>query len=536
MKGRKRYLLVLVIVLALVGCSGNKAQQEASQSPGPSSANNSQEATESGKIKFPLQESATLKFMAVGTPEINQNELQRVKEWSEMTNVKVDFDTITATGPALDEKKNLMFVSNDYPESFYGGFLNDTDVMRIMYTGILKPLDPYITKELMPNLTALLDKHPSIRGVITAPDGHIYTLPRYEGRESNFLENAMYINKKWLDALGLPIPTTTTEFLEVLKAFKEKDPNGNGKRDEIPYTFVDNDAFAHMEALFGIWGLPIKHGLFDSFVVVRDGKVEFGPIQPEYKEGIKFYANMHKAGALDVESFTQKLDQFTAKIQRGEVGAYLYKGNIGSPDDYVAIPPLKAEGYEPVWFYHPGSIGTRNLFAMTDKNKQPELTMAFIDYTHYTAKDSILNFFGPIGQVFTEDNGMLKFLEDPSMKYTVGGLTVPGVLERESVGTLVENHPLWQTFDSEYELYKPYLNKTPWPRPYVDSKYTDRLNTLKTDIFNHVNKNKAQWTIGGKDVESEWENHIAALEKMGLQEFLNILQEAYDNFMKGQNQ
>ena len=52
----------------------------------------------------------------------------------------------------------------------------------------------------------------------------------------------MYINQKWLDNLGLDMPTTTDELRDVLQAFREKDPNGNGQTDEIPLftNYVDN--------------------------------------------------------------------------------------------------------------------------------------------------------------------------------------------------------------------------------------------------------------------------------------------------------
>ena len=75
-----------------------------------------------------------------------------------------------------------------------------------------------------------------MRQMVTNPDGHIYTLPgkkplRPKGCDTPF------INKAWLDRLGLEMPTTVDEWYEVLKAFKEQDANGNGDpNDEIPLT------------------------------------------------------------------------------------------------------------------------------------------------------------------------------------------------------------------------------------------------------------------------------------------------------------
>ena len=50
-----------------------------------------------------------------------------------------------------------------------------------------------------------------------------------------------WINKAWLDELGLEMPETTEDLKTVLKAFKENDLNKNGKNDEIPLSFIIND-------------------------------------------------------------------------------------------------------------------------------------------------------------------------------------------------------------------------------------------------------------------------------------------------------
>ena len=78
------------------------------------------------------------------------------------------------------------------------------------------------------------------------PDGHIYTLPKfgemgftYDGDGKEYQIGAIpqfsAINTKWLEAVGMEMPTTVDELHDVLVAFKDKDPNGNGQADEIPH-------------------------------------------------------------------------------------------------------------------------------------------------------------------------------------------------------------------------------------------------------------------------------------------------------------
>lgn len=61
------------------------------------------------------------------------------------------------------------------------------------------------------------------------------------------MQPLVYLNKTWLDNLGLTYPETVEELYTVLKAFKEQDANGNGDpNDEIPISF-DTSAGARLE-------------------------------------------------------------------------------------------------------------------------------------------------------------------------------------------------------------------------------------------------------------------------------------------------
>ena len=91
---------------------------------------------------------------------------------------------------------------------------------------------------------------------ITKVDGKNIVIPRYYPSYGGGV--FPMIRKDWLDALQLETPKTLDEFHNVLKAFKEKDPNGNGQADEIPYA-ANPSALAYIYNIFnetqGSWKL-----------------------------------------------------------------------------------------------------------------------------------------------------------------------------------------------------------------------------------------------------------------------------------------
>ena len=146
--------------------------------------------------------------------------------------------------------------------------------------------------EFAPNLDRIFAEKPEALSDMLNPQGQMQALARFHFLESNYLEQNYMINRRWLDALGLNAPTTTGELRDVLIAFRDGDPNGNGKADEIPFAFVTNDGFAqHLRSMYGIWGMPTKNG-----IAIRDGQAYFAPITQGYRDMITYLADLYSEG------------------------------------------------------------------------------------------------------------------------------------------------------------------------------------------------------------------------------------------------
>lgn len=90
----------------------------------------------------------------------------------------------------------------------------------------------------------------------------------------------MYINRKWLDTLGLSMPQTTDELYAVLEKFRDGDPNGNGLGDEIPFSTPGLDP-----AMFGPWGLSFWWDM-DIMTIDDNKQVQYVPITDAFKSGL----------------------------------------------------------------------------------------------------------------------------------------------------------------------------------------------------------------------------------------------------------
>lgn len=273
---------------------------------------------------------------------------------------------------------------------------------------------------------------------------------------------------------------------------------------------------------------------------MQNGEVKFAPIMDEWKEMIRYYNRLYKEGLLDFEAFTHNEQQFNAKksADTSIVGVAWSKTNpFKNQDEYIAIAPVRALGYNVVWRIHPGKLGIKNQFAITNRCINIEAAMKWVD-SFYTEEATLQNWYGPEGEVFTKENGMYRFnqpeegktLSQWATEHTINGVNMPGIFYEEELGTLVEENAIWTAPVENYKLYQPYLDPETWPRPYYSSEDTARISELRTDLFNVVEQNKANWIVGNGDIEAEWEQYVQGLKNIGVQEYIDINQRIYNEY------
>ncbi|MGL5312951.1 MAG: ABC transporter substrate-binding protein [Peptostreptococcaceae bacterium] len=539
-KSRRLIALVLatgLVVVSLTGCSSSKG----GDTIGLGSA-----AYNLEQVAFPLKEELTLNIMTQSSPLAPQdpNEKLIYKRLQEETNLKINWTNYT--WDEFAEKRNLDIAAGEVPDAILQASMGDYDLLKYAAQGIIVPVEELIDS-YMPNLKKVLDENPEYRKMMTAPDGHIYSFPWIEELGSDkgnihTVDCMGWINKAWLDELGLEIPTTTDELHEVLKAFKENDPNKNGKQDEIPMSFIINHGGEDPAFLFGSFGLGDN---WDHTVVSNEGEVTLTANQEGYKNAINYLNSLYKDGLIDQEAFEQDWNTYLAKGKDERYGLYFTwdKANISGPgEDYILLPPLKGpDGTQNV--ARTNGIGfDRGRMVITSANQNLELTAKWIDEL-YEPTQSVQNNWGTYGDdsqqnifEYDEENNMLKHLPlegaAPSELRQKTNVEGPLAVLDEYYGnvTTMPDDAAWRL--EQMNTLVPYMYaENIYPKVFFSKEELDELSTIETDLFAYINRMRAEWIVNGK-ADKEWDTYLSELKRLKVDRWLEIKQEGYDRTSK----
>ncbi|WP_248926231.1 extracellular solute-binding protein [Paenibacillus hamazuiensis] len=453
------------------------------------------------------------------------------KDVEEKTNVQIEWNMNDKNN--WKEKKNLLFASGDYPDAVYGHYVLETDeVAKYGTQGIFIPLEGLIEK-YAPNFSKILKENPQYKKELTSPDGHIYSLPTIDATYP-VTKDALFINKKWLDKLGLPIPATPDEFYKTLKAFKDNDMNGNGKKDEVPFSF-------RVHAITGIYSMYGSFGLLDrqDHILMDGDQVIYSAIRPEFKEATKYFNKLFAEGLVDVESLTHDEKVYGSKLRSKDrnVGAYVaWLPNTYMEDDqaadYVPVPPLKGPNGVQLWNSYPAGILSKGAFVITSANKNPEITMRWIDYM-YDPMVSIQAVNGMIGAVQKQNPDGTLEVNDPPSGMNANEFRHSNAPASSSVFAKTKDTPASKTkgiTKGEMDkVYAPFLDKNVFPNLYFTTEEDDVRTRYLTDISAYVSKMQAKWLMQG-GIDAEWDDYVKKLKEMNLDKVVKVYQDAYNRY------
>lgn len=299
---RKIALLTACVLLALTvaGCANTNSGGNDSGS-GSGSASGTEEPKEVKTVSI-------LMFSDYGKMPGPDDE--QIKYVTEKTGISIKSETLPWNGGTdFTKGLNVKLAANELPDLFLPKGVEDT----LLKQGALLALDDLLP-QYAPTLWKTIpeDVWKSVRA--NSPDGKIYFIPRV----NLYPRYGSLIRKDWLDKINMKVPTTKDEYVAVLRAFRDQDPNGNGKADEIPTS--GRELGRWMDQLFLMYGAVMVEGYPEWDVY--NGELTYSAVTPNMKEAIKFVSELYKEKLLDNETFLNKEATWKAKIQQDTVGSW----------------------------------------------------------------------------------------------------------------------------------------------------------------------------------------------------------------------
>ncbi|MBR1560395.1 MAG: extracellular solute-binding protein [Clostridia bacterium] len=504
-------------------------------------------------------------------------ELAMVQRWEADTGIRFDWQSIPGDG--AQEKINLLLTSGDkLPDAFFnfGDGKSTTIVVNALGQDVFMPTEDLIA-EFMPTLTKVLEDNPNYLQEVTAPDGHTYGFPYIEQMFGLVLTpGPLLINQNWLDAVGMDMPTSPDELLEVLRAFKAAgDLNGNGIDDEIPMatifgagngdTFGSYDAFYRFTGAFGCEDTVCGGYENANHLRLIDDKVTYTAIDPAFGETAKFFHTLYEEGLLNKDCFepmssgtyytNNELDQDVALVGVCGVWTDMDIYNNAVRHEYVPIPQMASDL---------GTVGNALNYselqdacdtAITMDCEFPEIIAKFVEYMISDPQLSVQSNWGAIGgNYYLADDGVMRFHLDENGDIITG--TEWGDFENNFGKARVNT----TTCRGSMIVLNEYYNTPEQPDGVVEYTY-DAANLLAFQIVNGKNEDLAkydtipkimllnqeqqeisrlvevtnpivkkyvqQWVTNG-DVDASWDAYVNELKGAGIDRIVEIYQTALD--------
>lgn len=441
----------------------------------------------------------------------------------ERTGLTFTFDQYTSLEKWQEAKDAMFALGGELPDVLFKAALTTPELIRYSDSGQLIDLGPLL-EENAPNLWALLEAHPDWREAITLPSGKIVALPAIQELAP---QNAMWINQTWLERLGLEAPTDWESLHEVLTAFRDRDPNGNGKRDEIPFAFLgpwELKFFSHA------WGVAASDY---NIYLDEAGQVHYWPAEESFWEMALALREFYQEGLLDPDGFitADALRRITDEDAEAVYGVFFAPTpvNLVPYDmsvDYALLEPLVFEEKQ-IYRDLCGEV-TRGTFAITSACEDPAALLAWVDVL-YTEEGAIAALAGTEGEDYVVG-------ED-------GSWTWKGGLEAMTASTLSElsvydtGDMPWLFPDAFYDRYDEdnvqrvngelrKLNACvvePFPVYTLTEEESARALELQSQLGPYVDETLARVVLGELDAD-EAQTFVEGLEERGMQEMIDLWQ------------
>jgi putative aldouronate transport system substrate-binding protein len=479
--------------------------------------------------------------------------------FAKKTGVNIKFETVVTVGADGSQdmtKVNAILAGGDLPDAFMGIPFSRDQLSLYGQQGVFVPLDDYIETYGV-EMKEAIKNYPDLKTLSKGTDGKTYT---YAGLNDCYhcrvSPGRAYINQKFLDKVGMKVPTTTEELRTVLKAFKTQNPNGHG--DTIPWAGDVGDTIDR----FFMGAFTYDPG--DPWLRLENGKVTFVPNKDEWRAGLKYLRSLFDDGLLTADIFTRTSESLTklgnnpGHARIGFIRAYYWGSFIDITyeagarwRDYVPVPPLKGPDGTQIaaWdYYVPYGVGTGSV-QITKHAKNPELLAQWADF-QMELENTIDAYGGTENKNWEWAKAGQNGINGKQAVYSLAVWPAPvgtswnqfSVMARSSdfrLGQFAD--PKNPNFEKNlYEASVPYekfAQSKDWQLPPLifDADGAASNADIATAMTQHISQSLANFALGKLDINDDavWADYKSKIDKIGLAQYIQTYQQAYDNRPKG---
>lgn len=231
--------------------------------------------------------------------------------------ITLDFQ-ICASGDEYSQKVTLAMASDELPDLLY---LPASEYSQLAAAGKLAPLDDVLAEYGSELTLANLNSDGGKILDAAKQDGVLYGIP--VGNAERIPSQYLWIRKDWLTKLGLEAPTNLDEVIEIARAFKENDPDGNGVDDTwglgICNEMSDYSGFGTIEGIANAYGGSVLQYMW---MPNEDGTVSYAPTSAETRSALEKLASLYAEGLINEEFGVSDTDAVGEAVAAGTCGLF----------------------------------------------------------------------------------------------------------------------------------------------------------------------------------------------------------------------
>lgn len=495
------------------------------------------------ETKLPLtEEPVTLKIMAkvqASYPEQDLALVSSLATYEEMTGVHIEWENVDSS--IMSKTLSGAMASGELPDIIFKNQVSNANLYKWGQQGLLVDIAPYL-EEYAPNFSALLDQYPDIRQAITHPDGAIYGFPQVGLTAEMRVPCKLFLNGEMMEAAGKEMPTTTDELVDVLRALRDLDFDGDGAADGIiPFVSSVDNTYRYFYGSFGLNTRGAHHEVVD--VDPETGALRVFAQSDNYRKMVEYLAGMYAEGLIDPEMYTNGNKYAGSLASQHKLGALPFTNRSKFADDvvdeWVGLKNVLVgpDGYQKTSYVRSNlhSVGNFVITTACDEEKI-KLAIQWVDY-FYTDEGGLFLLMGEEGMNWEKDeNGNPGYTESALAKMTPdmtsdAFLSIFGLLPGGGNPCVVPEGLWFNEYEPESaataKAMFPYINDTIWPIFAWDTDELKDYNTYHGDIKSYVKNQTALFVTGQLELNDDtWAEFVQEIDNLGAEKLLQTYESA----------